>query len=219
MPGRTLAIGDIHGCSAALDGLLALLRPQPDDTIVTLGDYADRGPDSRGVFDRLIELAARCRLIPILGNHDQVLLDVLSGEEDLDWFLDIGGDATLDSYGPGRDPSLIPADHVAFLESCLDFHETATHIFLHANYDAELPMAEQPVDMLRWESLRAMTPGPHASGKTVVVGHSSQKKGKVLDLGHLVCIDTYCFGGGRLTALDVATGDTWQVDRDGRPRR
>ena len=80
-------------------------------------------------------------------------------------------------------------------------------------------MAEQPVGMLRWESLRDMTPGPHDSGKTVIVGHTSQKGGEILDLGHLKCIDTYCYGGGWLTALDVKTGEVWQADRDGKMRR
>jgi len=52
MPPRPIAIGDIHGCSAALDALLDATRPRPEDTIVTLGDYINRGPDSRGVLDR-----------------------------------------------------------------------------------------------------------------------------------------------------------------------
>ena len=219
MPGRTIAIGDIHGCSKALDTILDAIRPRPEDTIVTLGDYINRGPDSRGVLDRLIDLGRRFRLVPILGNHDQMLLDVRSGKYPIYWLLDIGGTTTLDSYGPGRDLALIPDEHYDFLEGCLDFHETETHIFAHANYFPDLTMAEQPVGMLRWESLRDMTPGPHESGKIVIVGHTSQKGGEVLDLGHVVCIDTFCNGGGWLTALDVATGEIWQADREGELRR
>jgi hypothetical protein len=74
MKSRTIAIGVIHGCSAALDALLEAIGPRPDDIIVTLGDYINRGPDSRGVLDRLIDLIRRCRLVPLLGNHDQMLL-------------------------------------------------------------------------------------------------------------------------------------------------
>jgi serine/threonine protein phosphatase 1 len=218
MPTRTIAIGDIHGCSAALDALLDAIKPRPGDTIVTLGDYINRGPDSRGVLDRLIELSHQCRLIPILGNHDQMLLDVRTGMYPIFWLLDIGGTTTLDSYGPGRDLDLIPDDHYEFMGRCHDFHETETHIFVHANYFPDVLMAEQHAGMLRWESLRNMTPGPHDSGKTVVVGHTSQKGGEVLALGHLVCIDTYCYGGGWLTALDVGTGEVWQADRDGNLR-
>ena len=79
MNSRTIAIGDIHGCSAALDALLKTIRPRPEDRIVTLGDYINRGPDSRGVIERLIELKDRCRLVPLLGNHDQMLLEARSG--------------------------------------------------------------------------------------------------------------------------------------------
>ncbi len=195
-----------HGCSAALEALIDAIRPRPDDTIVTLGDYIDRGPDSRGVLNRLIKLSNQCQLVPLLGNHDQMLLDIRSGKYPIYWLLDIGGTTTLDSYGPGRVLSLIPDEHYEFSEGCLDFFETETHIFVHANYFPDLPMAEQPVGMLRWESLRDMTPGPHESGRTVIVGHTSQKGGEVLDLGHLICIDTYCYGGGWLTGLDVRTG-------------
>src|SRR3954465_7665924 len=159
MPARTIAIGDIHGCSAALAALLAAIRPRPEDTIVTLGDYINRGPDSKGVLARLIDLGRRCRLVPILGNHDQMLLDVRSGKYPIYWLLDIGGTTTLDSYGPGRDLALIPQEHYEFLERCLDYHETVDHIFVHGNYYPDLPMDEQDVAILRWESLRDHSPG------------------------------------------------------------
>ena len=219
MSARTIAIGDIHGCSAALDALIAAVRPRAEDVVVTLGDYIDRGPDSRGVLDRLIDLRGRCRLVPLLGNHDQMLLDVRAGTYPIDWLLDIGGTATLDSYGPGRSLDLIPEAHYEFLGACRDFYESDGHIFVHANYYPDLAMAEQPVGMLRWESLRDMTPGPHESGKPVIVGHTSQKSGEILDLGHLKCIDTYCYGGGWLTALDVVTGEAWQANQRGKVRR
>ncbi|WP_165075313.1 metallophosphoesterase family protein [Paludisphaera rhizosphaerae] len=212
---RVIAIGDVHGCSTALGALIEAVEPRPTDLIVTLGDYIDRGPDSRGVLDQLIELGRRCRLVPILGNHDQMLLDVRIGKYPIFWFFDIGGTTTLDSYGPGRELSLIPDEHYEFLEGCLDYHETATHIFTHANYFPDVPMAEQHAGTLRWESIREMTPGPHESGKTVIVGHTPQRTGEILDLGHLVCIDTYCHGGGWLTALEVKTGEFWRANQRG----
>jgi serine/threonine protein phosphatase 1 len=218
MPRRTIAIGDIHGCPAALNALLDAIRPRPDDLIVTLGDYINRGPDSRGVLDRLISLGRRCRLVPILGNHDQMLLETRFGLHPTSW-IGMGVLATLASYGPGRDLGLIPDEHYEFLGRCVDYFETETHIFVHANYFPDIPMEEQPVGMLRWESLRETTPGRHESGKVIIAGHTSQKGGEVLDLGHLKCIDTYCYGGGWLTALDVQTEEVWQADKWGGLRR
>src|SRR3954468_21003551 len=212
MPRRTIAIGDVHGCSAALAALIHAIGPSPEDVLVTLGDYIDRGPDSRGVLDLLIGLGRRCRLVPILGNHDEMLLGVRTSRHPISWLVGMGGTATLDSYGPARDLSLIPAEHFEFLERCPSYHETDTHIFIHANYDPDLPMAEQPGPVLRWESLRDNIPGPHRSGKTVIAGHTSQKSGEILDLGYLKCIDTYCCGGGWLTALDVDTAQVWQAN-------
>jgi serine/threonine protein phosphatase 1 len=69
-----------------------------------------------------------------------------------------------------------------------------------------------------WTHLHLRVPPPHASGKTVIVGHTPQVDGEVLDLGHLICIDTFCCGGGWLTALEVHTREIWQTDRDGRLR-
>jgi len=229
MPSRTIAIGDVHGCSRAFETLLAVIEPGADDVIVALGDYVNRGPDSRGVLERLIALERQCNLIPLLGNHDQMLLQVLLDSRAghpraLSSWLHIGGNATLASYGGSLDQITgaalmhIPAEHVAFLEHCRDYHESETHIFIHAKYDPVLPMAVQPFELLRWESLRDGIPGPHVSGKTVIAGHTSQKTGEILDLGHLVCIDTYCYGGGWLTALDVQTRQVWQASGQGELR-
>jgi serine/threonine protein phosphatase 1 len=219
MKPRTIAIGDIHGCSSALDALLKAIRPRPADCIVTLGDYINRGPDSRGVIGSLIELKDRCRLVPLLGNHEEMLFEALADSYPLDYFLGVGGDATLDSYGHGRVLSLIPDNHLKFLKSCLDYHETDSHIFVHASYESDLPMDEQTARILRWEALGNFVPVPHFSGKTVIAGHNSQKNGEILDLGHVKVIDTYCYGGGWLTALDVQTDEVWQADREGNLRR
>jgi serine/threonine protein phosphatase 1 len=218
LPHRTIAIGDVHGCSRALAAVIEAIDPGPEDVLVFLGDYIDRGPDTRGVVELVIGLRRRCRLVPLLGNHEDLLLGVLADRHPLPWLLGIGGNETLDSYGVGRALHLIPEDHLEFFESCLDYYETPTHIFLHANYDPDLPLDQQPWPRLRWESLRSVIPGPHRSGKTVILGHTSQKDGRVLDLGHLKCIDTFCYGGGWLTAIDVDTSRIWQADQEGRLR-
>lgn len=218
MSGRTIAIGDIHGCALALKSLLAAIAPRAEDTIITLGDHIDRGPDSRGVIDTLMALARRCRVVPILGNHDQMLLDALDDPGRTRCWLISGGDATLRSYGIDH-PADLPGSHLDWICACVDYHETATHIFTHACYFPEVPMAEQPPLALRWESIRDEVPAPHVSGKTAVVGHTSQKSGEVLDAGHLVCLDTYCFGGKWLTAYDVHARRVWQASRTGTLRR
>ena len=81
---RTIAIGDIHGCSAALAKLIELIELQPDDVLVPLGDFVDRGIDSKGVIHQLISLGDRCRLVPILGNHEEMML----GERTMDGMIE-----------------------------------------------------------------------------------------------------------------------------------
>ena len=215
---RTIAIGDIHGCSLALSALIAAIEPTSGDVIVTLGDYVDRGPDSHGVMEQLLELSGRCRLKPILGNHEEMLLANHDGGPEVESWLMFGGEATLDSYEAATGERRIPAAHLAFLESCLEYYEDDTHLFLHAGYDPALPVDRQPAVLSRWVSLREHAPGPHISGKTAIVGHTSQKSGEILDLGHLKCIDTYCYGGGWLTAIDTADGKLWQANRAGEVR-
>lgn len=224
MAGRTIAIGDIHGCSDALAAVLDAVGLGPADTVVTLGDTIDRGTNSRGVIDQLIALAGRCRLIPLLGNHKEVLLDALRDIGTLRRWLDWGGADTLRSYGwvsggPRRAlVDWIPKSHRNFLAGCLNHYETPTHLFVHAGFVPELTLVEQPALALRWRVTDTSSAAPHQSGKVAVVGHTPQQSGEVLDLGFLVCIDTNCVRGGWLTAFDVDTGQVWQADRSGRLR-
>jgi serine/threonine protein phosphatase 1 len=236
---RTLAIGDIHGCLTALDRLLAEVRPQPDDLVITLGDYVDRGPDSKGVLDRLIALGQMCRLVPLRGNHDFTMVEaykqfshrqnwrnlkagwlptddeVISSEEK-EWLL-MGGRQTLESYassgGTGK-LSDVPVAHWEFLEkSCRDWYETDSHLFVHANAYPDVAMSEQPTYMLHWEMMTA--PRAHESGKVLICGHTSQKSGKPRNWGHTICIDTWVYGKGWLTCLDVHSGQYWQANQAG----
>ena len=192
---RTIAIGDIHGCSLALKAIIDEIAPKPDDTIIPLGDYVDRGIDSKGVIDLLIKLQDRCHLVPILGNHDQMMLHAKDGRSDFQFWLNCGGDSALDSYGSSGKLDLIPPSHFQFLLTCRSYYESETYIFVHANYKPVLPMEKQDDHTLRWLSLRISGPPKrHCSGKTVFVGHSPQPE--VLDFGYLVCIDTNCYKGG-----------------------
>lgn len=216
MLARLIAIGDIHGCSLALRALIEAIDPQADDTIVTLGDYVDRGIDSKGVLDELIALAKRCRLIPILGNHDQMMLHARHGKGDLRFWLECGGQTALDSYGENTGLNAVPREHFRFLQSCRDYFETDRHFFVHANYRPEMPLDRLDDATLRWLSLRDFVPDAHFSGKTAVIGHTPQDA--ILNLGHLICLDTNCCHGGWLTALDVDSGAIGQADEAGRLR-
>lgn len=214
---RTIAIGDIHGCAIALAKLIELIAPQPDDTLVPLGDYVDRGIDSRGVIDQLMALTDRCRLVPILGNHEEMLLGARKGRSDFRFWMNCGGITCLDSYGPTGRMDLIPREHFAFLQSCRTYFETERHFFVHANYEPDIPLDRQTLHTLRWLSLRDyVPPAPHCSGKVAIVGHTPQHE--ILDLGYLKCLDTRCCHGGWLTALDVDSGQVWQVNEQGELR-
>jgi serine/threonine protein phosphatase 1 len=221
---RTLAIGDIHGCRAALDHLLAFVDPKPGETIVALGDFVDRGPDSKGVIDKLIELHVAGQLVALRGNHEIMMLHALEGEmEHLSFWIACGGEAALESYAPeGQAPLIehVPATHLHFIKhTCVDWYEMETHFFVHANVHPDLPLAEQKTAHLHWESFGVNWHRAHCSGKIMVCGHTQQRSGVPLNLGSAVCIDTAAYAGGWLTCLDVTTGDFWQANELGQTRR
>lgn len=217
---RHLAIGDIHGCFKALTTLAEYVPFQPDDVVVTLGDYVNRGPDSRAVLDWLIAFGRRRNLVPLRGNHEIMMLQARESKEALQCWLECGGDATLTSYSPFDDPGRladVPDEHWRFLEEeTRAWFETRTHFFVHANAYPDCPLDEQPDFMLYWEKFES--PPPHQSGKVMVCGHTSLKSGVPLNLGHALCIDTWACGGGWLTCLDVATGQYWQANQQGETR-
>jgi serine/threonine protein phosphatase 1 len=217
---RTLVIGDIHGCSTAFDTVLAEAAPTAADRLITLGDYVDRGPDSRGVLDRLVALHARGNLVPLLGNHELMMLDArphldLRGDR-LRMWLFCGGDETLASYGGSLEA--IPDAHWTFLEAdCVDFLETRSHLFVHANACPDLPLEDQPDYMLFWTPLDE--PILHVSGKVLVCGHTRQPGHRPRHLGSTICLDTGAYeDDGWLTCLEAETGRYWQANERGQVR-
>lgn len=213
---RTIAIGDIHGCVKALQGLIDIIEPTALDRLVFLGDYVDRGPDSKGVIDLLLSLESKCNTVFLLGNHEIMFRGVLGGLSPELW-LQIGGKQTVTSYGGLL--TNVPALHVDFLHRLHPFFEMEHHLFVHANYSAHLPMAEQPEQALFWDHLTDYLPAPHYSGKHVFLGHTPQSNGEVAIYRHLTCLDTGCFGGNWLTAMDVNSREYWQVSREGHLRQ
>ena len=220
---RKIAIGDIHGCRIALRTIIEAINPQPEDTIITLGDYIDRGADSKSVIEQLMALRERCNLITLMGNHELMLMRAFGGKDDMRSWLHFGGVQTLQSYGfqgvvshPDDIKNIIPYDHMRFIMDCEAYHEDDKNIFVHANYEWDAPMDKQTEDASFWAHLRK---GPiqraHISGKTVWVGHTPQTTGILRDEGHLVCLDTYCFRTGWLTAAEVNSRKIWRSNEYG----
>lgn len=218
---RLLAIGDIHGCLTALETLVEFVPIVDDDLVVTLGDYVDRGPGTREVLDWLIARHARGALIPLRGNHEIMMLEARDDDDAaLRLWLRHGGRETLESYSDLPDVTFdaIPESHWWFIErQTKPFYETATHVFVHANLEPTMQLADQPDEVLYWR--RFYAPAPHQSNKTMVCGHTAQSEGIPLNLGHAVCIDTWVYGDGWLTCLDPATGEYWQANQMGETRR
>jgi serine/threonine protein phosphatase 1 len=217
---RTLVVGDIHGCHVALTCLLAHVNPRPDDRIVFLGDYIDRGPASREVVESLLGLNPQCLPVFLRGNHEAMILDAREDPLKANLWQSYGGFEALISYGAAYDQdwaTIIPDAHWRFFKNTARCFETEEHIFVHACLDAEADMDDQPDWLLYWESLDRLK--PHKSGKRIICGHSPQRSGRILDLGFALCIDTGAVNGGWLTCFEATSGQWWQANEKGETRR
>lgn len=219
--GRLIAIGDVHGCRQALDGLLAALRPDPSDVVVTLGDYVDRGPDSHGVIERLIELDEQCLLVPLRGNHEQMMRGARHSAKELARWLPNGGKTTMASYGlPPTSKAMrqLPTSHQEFLDyRCRDFAAIGPWLFVHAGAEPDLPPHRLSLAALNWMEFTDIE--PRVDGRVVICGHSAVRD--VTFRRHAVCIDTGMgkWPDARLTALDLTRGLVVQADTAGRTFR
>lgn len=222
--GPVYAIGDIHGCLGALCALEARIRADIHQTravkplIVYLGDYVDRGPDSKGVLDHISrrEHADGIERISLCGNHEDAFLRFLKNPAENSAWLDFGGEATLRSYGlhafthlrrPHEMQGLsnilleaVPASHIRFLE---DLPIMATHgdrVFVHAGIQPGIPLSDQVDGDLMWirEPFLAQGPGLPV---TVIHGHTASTE-PVFGSGR-ICVDTGCYATGRLTAVKL----------------
>jgi len=218
---RHLAIGDIHGCISALTTLVDFVALRDDDIIVTLGDYIDRGPDSRAVLDFLIALGKSHHHVPLRGNHEIMMLDARHKKSWRHAWMSYGGEATLRSYAPTQDSAGsfadIPESHYDFLENRLvSYYECDTHFFVHANADAHIALNDQTDPTLYWKKYK--DPAPHCSGKIMVCGHTPHLSGLPQSNDHSICIDTWVYGDGWLSCLDVESGTVWQANEAGDTR-
>lgn len=214
---RTLVIGDIHGCSTALRTLLDAVQPGPEDVLVTLGDYVDRGPDSKGVLDILIGLEKTTQLKPIIGNHEILFLEALSHRIDAEGWLRVGGRETIQSYSPGhQDPpwDAVKREHLEFLsQRCLRYYEDKDNMYVHANANAYFNLADQSDDWLFWTRFDDVF--PHTSGKRIICGHTAQKSGMPNVKSYAICLDTWVYGQGWLTCMDVEKETFVQANQAG----
>ncbi|MBI3515043.1 MAG: serine/threonine protein phosphatase [Proteobacteria bacterium] len=215
------AIGDIHGRDDLLAALLAAIRADgaanPRNLLICLGDYVDRGPASAAVVERLSRFHAEdFTLVPLLGNHEDLMLRFLADPDEGGPWLANGGAATLASYGvevgPGwperfryealRDAlaRALPARHRRFLDTLATRHAVGDYLFVHAGIRPGIALDRQDAHDLIWirgPFLRATEP----LGALVVHGHSIAPAPELK--ANRIGIDTGAFGTGRLTALAI----------------
>lgn len=211
MTGRVLVFGDIHGCDRAFATMLDHLAVNSTDTVVLLGDVVDRGPDSRGVIEKILDVQKACSLVFVLGNHEEMLLDALEGHPSQRW-LRSGGAATVESYGGTL--ANFPETHYELLHNALSYWENPTNICIHANLEPGVELSEQQPEWLRWQRLTGME-YPHPSGKLVVCGHSGISGGLPVMSDGWVCLDTLAYQGSFLTCLDAKSGALFQSQQSG----
>ncbi|MDB9741225.1 metallophosphoesterase [Akkermansiaceae bacterium] len=211
----TLAIGDIHGCYKALDTMLELVQPSTDDLIITLGDYVDRGPDSSIVIATLLKLKQTHNYIHLMGNHEIQMIRALEAPHHMERFLSsmCGGQETLNNYGGSFED--IPKDHWDFITTSKLYHETDSHIYVHAGVDSHKAMDKQDPETLYYKRFHEAK--AHQSGKPYLCGHSIQGD-LPTNLGFAICLDTCAYGGGWLTALDTDSGKCYQTNESGKSR-
>ena len=200
---KTCIIGDIHGCLNSLRNLLELIEKEAD-TFVFLGDYIDRGSESKKVVESILEFKKKHRkVITLLGNHEIMLVNYLRGYDD-GTFLRAGGKETLISYGikpkikPEKAAKLFPEEHINFFRELPLLWENEQAIYVHAGIEPGVHLSRQVSSYCLWirdEFIRT----PYKFSKPVVFGHTVFREPLVQK--NKIGIDTGAVYGGKLTAL------------------
>ena len=194
----TYVIPDIHGrddlLGEALTGITARSAGE-SGVIITIGDYVDKGPESKQVIDRLLSgVAEGWRFVALKGNHDAMMLDALRDPTKMAAWMEKGGDAALASYG--GDPAAVPQAHIAWLDRLRLIHVDAHRIYVHAGVDPEVPLDRQSETTLLWKRY----PKGFSDGFGhfhVVHGHDNFPDGPLLYDGR-TNLDTLAWRTGRL---------------------
>jgi serine/threonine protein phosphatase 1 len=222
---RIFAVGDIHGCSDEPALLIRHLEQaeglSDDDLLIFVGDFIDRGPDTKGVIDLMLDVKRRFPRTRFLkGNHEDMLLDFLGfGGRLGQAFLYNGGLETIQSYGisvfaaPEEMVSAFPPEHFKFLNELESIVRAGSFLFAHAGLNPLRDLNAQndsDVFWIRDEFIGSV----HSFGATVVFGHTPHQE-IVLHLPFKIGIDTGLVFGNKLTCLEVTTGKAMQVHRGG----
>jgi serine/threonine protein phosphatase 1 len=215
-------IGDIHGCVAEVSRLVEALPLMKGDCVIFLGDYIDRGADSRGVVSYLLSFQQdhpSIEFVFLKGNHEDMLLSFLglSGQHG-DMFLINGGRATLASYGVEIENanarsalSAIPSDHLAFFQALKNHFLADSFLCVHAGINPQKPFAEQTDEELLWIR-NTFIYGSHALPYTVLFGHTPQPT-VFFDLPYKIGLDTGLVYGNMLTCLELDEKVLFQIGR------
>ncbi len=201
---RTYAIADLHGRFDLLQVALDAIQQREPGTVVTLGDYVDRGPHSREIIQMLIQgLPAPWKLICLRGNHEDLMLDCIEGRMvDPDGWMINGGGYTLVSYGHARsgklDFTVVPKAHVDWLKTLPLMHVDKHRVYVHAGIDPIAPLDKQKPEVLTWKLYNHNTDVGHKpTGRHVVHGHHQFENGPKL-YKHRTDLDTFAWATGRL---------------------
>lgn len=222
---RLLVFGDLHGAITPLRQVLNRVKPRPDDTLIFLGDYIDRGENSRAVIDRLMELEQEFNCVFLKGNHEDMFLqaydsmgptlheEVILSEEMILW-LSNGGISTIRDF----DGDWPPERYIHWLRGLRLFYETGTYYFVHAGLQPGIP-PEATSDAERMWIREPFLSSAHDWGKRIIFGHTVQI-GRPLMQPNKIGIDTGAFatGIGRLTCL-ILPEERFVFSRGRRARR
>lgn len=194
------AISDIHGCLKTFKKLLDQIDFSKTDELFLLGDYIDRGPDSKGLIDHIWWLQKEGYQVHCLkGNHEQMMLDARSSARDTKFWLVNGGEQTMDSFGAYTLDN-IPKEYFHWMETLPHYLETEGYILVHAglNFDTPDPMTDQRA-MLWIRNWYHHIDQQWLDGRVIIHGHTPTmrtaifKRAENLNLSPALVIDNGCF--------------------------
>ncbi len=210
--GKTFIIGDLHGCRDMLEEMLSIIPRDPErDHLIFIGDYIDRGEDSKGVIDILIKLMDSSPNVQcIMGNHESLFLEYIYGRNE-NAFLINGGIATLNSYRVNG-KIYIPPEHVSFIESLKTLVELDEYYIVHAGLMPGIDIGRQSIKDKLWIREDFIF-SEYDFGKKVIFGHTPFPSPYVTD--NKIGLDTGAVFGNKLTCIELPDEKFYHVEAKG----